>query len=318
MRMDISSNRDLDGALGILKERFGSRITVDRQLSDLTSFGTGGRARIFMEVRTAEELQAAVKIAGERRIPFFMMGGGSNLLISDSGYEGFIIKNSIKGMEVHGQRIAAGAGENLGALVDFAAENSFSGLEFAAGIWGTVGGAIFGNAGAYGGDMGNILESAELIDRQGNIRLEKKTYFEFDYRFSKLRATGELVSRATFALKRGKKSSIMSRIDEILADRRRKLPLDKRSAGCFFRNIPDPKEKFGKLAAGRLLEEIGAKKMSFGDARVWNKHANIIINDGAAKSEDIRKLAALLKSRVKDKFGIELQEEVIFLGKFEE
>jgi UDP-N-acetylmuramate dehydrogenase len=309
---------DFERSLAFLERRFGSRVAVDRPLSDLTTFRTGGAARLFIEVQDAPELAAAIEIAVKHSIPFFMVGGGSNLLVSDLGYDGLIIKNSVMGMSINGERINAGAGEELQALVDLAAENSLAGLEFASGIWGTVGGAICGNAGAYGSEIGRFLDSAELVDRKGNIRAVEADYFEFSYRWSRLKKTGEFVTRATFALKEGKKEAIQSRIDEIMALRNDKLPVGLRSAGCFFKNIPDGSREYGKLSAGMLLEKVGAKSLRWGGAKVFEKHANILINEGSAKSEDIRRLADLMKSKVREKFGIELQEEVILLGEFKE
>ena len=310
--------RDFENTLARLEEKFGSRIAVNRSLADFNTFRTGGAARLFIEVRNTEELAGVIEIAVENDIPVFMVGGGSNLLVSDSGYDGLIIKNSIMGLSANGESIRAGAGEELQALVNFAAENGLTGLEFATGIWGTVGGAIYGNAGAYGGEVGKLLDSAEVVDRQGNIRTEGADYFEFAYRGSKLKRSGEFVTRATFALKEGKKEAIRTKIDEIMALRDDKLPIGLRSAGCFFKNIPDDSQDHGKLSAGMLLEKVGAKSMRWGGARVFENHANILINEGTAKSEDIRKLAALMKLKVKEKFGVELQEEVILLGDFKE
>ena len=301
-----------------LKDMFGDRLITNHPLARLNTFGTGGPARLFYEAGTADELASIVKASEELDFPTFLLGGGSNLLVSDDGYEGLVIKNSIKGIESRGTEIFCGAGEDLQSVVDFATENGLSGLEFATGIYGTVGGAIFGNAGAYGSETGSILVSAQLVDRQGNIRTERQPYFEFGYRDSILKRTGEIVATANFALEMGKKDIIQSKCDEIRTQRENKLPNNAYTAGCFFKNIPDKNEKFGKLSAGKLLDEVGAKNISFKGACVFAKHANILINDGSACSDDIRRLAKLLKEKVKDKFDIELTEEITLLGKFEE
>ncbi len=301
-----------------LKSCFGERIKSDWPLANYTTFGTGGTARLFIEISSGDELKTVLNTAIKFKIPYFLLGGGSNVLISDSGYNGLVIKNCIMGLECHGNTIICGAGENLQKLVDFATQNSLSGLEFATGIWGTMGGAVYGNAGAYGAEIKDVLCAADLIDRQGVTKTVKAEELHFDYRYSILKKTGDIVIRATFALKPGKKESIYRKVEEIMVERNRKLPLDRFSAGCFFKNIPDKRQKFGKLSAGRLLEEVGAKKMKFGGARVFEKHANIIVNDGSANSDQIYKLAGLLKSKVKDKFGISLAEEVILLGDFKE
>jgi UDP-N-acetylmuramate dehydrogenase len=301
-----------------LKEEFGDRIVSNRPLADLNTFGTGGNARLFIDVASVDELSKIVRAASNMEIPYFLLGGGSNLLVSDNGYEGLVIKNSIKGMEVVGTNIRCGAGEKLQALVDFATQKSLTGLEFATGIYGTVGGAVYGNAGAYGAEVGDIFESGQLVDKQGNIRTEEAAYFEFGYRDSRLKRTREVIAMANFALKMGNKDTIKRRVDEIQALRDEKLPINAFTAGCFFKNIPDNREKFGKLAAGKLLEDIGAKSIRYKGALVFDKHANIIINDGSASSSDIRQLAKLLKMKVREKFNIELTEEITTLGKFEE
>nr|MBN2277117.1 UDP-N-acetylmuramate dehydrogenase [candidate division Zixibacteria bacterium] len=307
---------NFDDSLRVLIGEFGEKIIPDHPLAEYNTMGTGGAARLFMEVDSAEELSRLVAMAARLKIPFFMLGGGSNLLVSDAGYKGLIIKNSIMDLDCDGEQVHSGSGEELQALINFATEKSLTGLEFATGIWGTVGGAIFGNAGAYGDEVGNLLVEAELVDRQGNIRTEKAAYFDFSYRWSKLKNTMEFVTGARFALKKGEKVKIMRRVDEIMAMRAAKLPIGLHSAGCFFKNIPDKTRKFGKLSAGQLLDEIGAKQLRCGDARVFENHANILINDGSAKSDDIKKLSQIMKSKVREKFGIELQEEIIFLGEF--
>ncbi len=297
-------------------KRFDGRVVADRPLADLVTFGIGGNASLYSEVTTTEELAEIVKAAHEYGISFFMLGGGSNLLVSEKGYDGLVIRNAIKGLTAHETGIEVGAGEDLQDLIHFATEKELSGLEFATGIYGTVGGAIFGNAGAYGSETGAVLESAELVDREGRIRIEPAEYFDFGYRSSILKRTGEFVTRAMFALKMGKKELIKKRVDEISLLRAQKLPQKARTAGCFFKNIPDPKEEFGKLSAGKLLDEIDAKSLRCGDARVFERHANIIVNDGKASATDVRRLAEMLKVKVKEKFGIELQEEITYLGEF--
>jgi UDP-N-acetylmuramate dehydrogenase len=309
---------DFERSLATLKDEFGDKLKIDQPLTEMTTFGTGGLARLFLNIKSPEELSAIVKAVAKHNIPIFMLGGGSNVLIADSGYNGMIVKNSISGLDIDGDEIHCGAGVELQKLVDFAADNGLTGLEFATGIWGTVGGAVYGNAGAYGSATGAVVKTAELVDRQGNIKTVEADYLDFSYRSSILKRTGEFVTRVIFALKKGNKETIKQKIAEIMALRRDKLPIGQHSAGCFFKNIPDKDSKFGKLSTGKLLEDAGAKKMHFGGAQVFRNHANIIINDGTAKSSDIKKLADLLKSKVEDKFGIKLQEEVILLGNFEE
>ncbi|NMC45065.1 MAG: UDP-N-acetylenolpyruvoylglucosamine reductase, partial [candidate division Zixibacteria bacterium] len=187
---------------------------------------------------------------------------------------------------------------------------------FAAGIWGTVGGAIYGNAGAFGSQIGSRLVRAEIVDGTGSVRVETREYFQFAYRWSRLKETGEIVATAEIGLDPGDRRAIEKRTEEIRLLRREKHPDRPCSAGCFFKNIEDPRQPGGKLPAGKLLEEVGAKDMHVGGAAVFANHANIIINSGRATSKEIRQLADILKQRVKEKFGVELEEEVICLGHF--
>lgn len=300
-----------------LLEAFGEKLEFDRPLAGFTSYKTGGPAKYFLSAHSAEEIVAAVRAARQLDLPHFLIGGGSNLLISDAGFDGLIIKVDVRGLKLAGEtQIDCGAGEDLMALVNFATENSLTGLEFAAGIWGSVGGAIYGNAGAFGGEIGTVTSAVTLVDREGNIKEVAPDYCRFGYRDSYLKVTHEIVTRVLFSLQPGDHAVIRDRVQEILTLRDGKHPNTGRSAGCFFKNIPDPTQPYGKLPAGKLLEESGAKELQVGGARVFEKHANIIVNTGTATSTDIRRLADLMKQRVREKFDIELQEEVIQVGTF--
>lgn len=295
----------------------GPKIEFDHDLASLTTFGTGGRARYFVSVENEEELTRAVAGARKLEVPFFLMGGGSNLLVSDSGYDGMVIKLDILGIELVGEStLKAGAGEKLMALVQAATDNSLTGLEFAAGIYGSVGGAIYGNAGAFGGEIGSLLIDAEIAEGDGQISTVDASYFEFGYRDSNLKRSSDVVVRASFGLERGDRDKISAKVAEIIETRNAKHPVGQRTAGCVFKNIPDASQPHGKLAAGKLLEEAGAKQMAVGGAKVFENHANMIINTGNATSKDIRQLADKMKESVRDKFGVELQEEIILLGDF--
>lgn len=299
-----------------LRELIGSGLECNRPLAPLTSYQTGGPARFFVTARNGEEIAAAIRSARTAGIPFFLIGGGSNLLVSDEGYDGLVIKVDVAGLRRIDQlTIESGAGEELMALVKFATQEGLSGLEFAAGIWGSVGGAIYGNAGAFGGEISQPLISLILVDSEGVLRTESPDYCRFRYRDSFLKVTREVVVSARFRLTASTPELIDQKVREILALRETKHP-SALTAGCFFKNIPDPTQPYGKMPAGKLLEEAGAKELAVGGAKVFPKHANIIINSGTATSREIRRLADLMKSRVKEQFGIELQEEVQQLGRF--
>lgn len=300
-----------------LIKAFGSRLEFDKGLAQFTSFNTGGPARYFFSAQDIDHIVRVVQTAKKFSLPFFILGGGSNVLVSDRGYDGLVIKVDIRGLELIGKdEIKCGAGEELKTLVNFATENSLTGLEFASGIWGTGGGAIYGNAGAYGGEIGSVLAEVVLVDGEGDVKTVTPDYCRFNYRDSYLKRSGEIIVKARFRLKRGDAKQIRQKVSEILALRKAKHPADGLSAGCFFKNIPDSNEKYGKTPAGRLLEQVGAKRLAVGGARVFEKHANILVNDGTATSQDIRRLADILKEKVYEQFGIRLQEEVIQLGKF--
>lgn len=295
---------------------FGNQLEFDKPLAQMTSFKTGGNAAYYISVSSEDEMMRVIKETQKLKVSFFLVGGGSNLLISDKGYDGLIIKVEIKKITLNDSLfIDCGAGVDLKELVEFATEHSLTGLEFASGIWGTVGGAIYGNAGAYGGEIGDIITDITVVDLDGNIKVVDKDYCRFGYRNSHFKNTKEIITSARIKLTKGDKGAIKSKVDEIMVSRNAKHP-DKNTCGCFFKNIPDLNEKYGKLPAGKLLEEIGAKYMSVGDAKIFDKHANMIINSGNATSAEISKLADMLKQKVFDKFGIELEEEVTRLGDF--
>lgn len=300
-----------------LKAKLGPALEFDKELAPFTGYKTGGRAECYVLARSADDVVQAVTAAKELAVPFFLLGGGSNVLVSDHGYDGLIVKIDCRGMKVINElEITCGAGEQLMDLVNFAVENSLAGMEFASGIHGTVGGAIYGNAGAYGGDVGSLVSSLTLVTRSGEMSDVDAEYCRFGYRDSYLKTTGDVVINSVLALKRGDRPALKERVAEILQTRNAKFPPDARSAGCFFKNVPDPDSEHGKLPAGKLLEEVGAKGMTVGGAGVLPTHANILVNTGSATSKDISQLADLLKEKVLERFGIELQEEVVRIGEF--
>ncbi len=300
-----------------LREAFGPELQFGVDMAPFTSYGTGGPAMCFIRARNAQEIVRLMGKARQLKLPRFLLGGGSNLLVSDSGYNGIVIKVDVSGLSlVDETKVECGAGEELMALVDFATENDLTGMEFAAGIWGTVGGAIRGNAGAYGCDMGKVTNSVTIVDQQGNLKTEDAGYCEFDYRRSRFKRSGEVVVNVTLDLRKDDRAAITRKVNDILKSRKEKHPISGKSAGCFFKNVPDSTQPHGKMAAGKLLEDAGAKELRVGGAKVFEKHANIVVNTGEATSKDIRQLADMMKQRVLDRFGIELEDEVVSLGKF--
>lgn len=232
-------------------------------------------------------------------------------MVSDSGFKGLVIKNQCDQIFLNDIRVTCQSGAMLDGLVSLSCENSLSGLEFAAGIPGTIGGAVYGNAGAWGKTVGDLLTEAVIFNSQGRIERVTKEYFEFGYRESKLKKTKALLLSATLGLEKGEKDKIKKEVKKNLREKRKRLPQKVKSAGCFFKNVVDDGKK---ISAGFLLEQVGAKKMREGDVAVFEKHANILINLGKAKAEEVRKLADLLKRRVREKFGLDLEEEVVYLS----
>jgi UDP-N-acetylmuramate dehydrogenase len=259
-------------------------------------------------------MKSCLRFVHERSLPFYVIGSGTNMLFADSGFRGLILKNEVRGISRTrgGGRVVATAGTPLADLVSFALEEGLEGIEFATGIPGTIGGAVFGNAGAWGLSVGQLLEEALIFDEQGNEIRAGKDFFEFGYRDSSLKRRHLTLLETVFELRKGDRGRIKALMDENLSKRRSPCPSPKMAyAGSFFKNpvLPDGT----RMAAGRLLEQVGAKELKKGGARVYPGHANFILNCGDATAEDVRALARTMKARVKRKFGIELEEEVIFL-----
>jgi UDP-N-acetylmuramate dehydrogenase len=294
-----------------LFEILGPGLKQREKLAPHTTFGIGGEADFFYVAKKPEDLIRAIQIARESKIPSFVLGSGSNLLVSDLGFKGLVIKNQCDPIFLNGRRIICQSGALLDDLVSLSCENSLSGLEFAAGIPGTIGGAVCGNAGAWGKTVGHLLTEAVILNSQRRIERVTKEYFEFGYRESKLKKTKDLLLSATFELEEGEKNKIRKEVQRNLEDRKKRLPQKEKSAGCFFKNVVyDGK----KISAGFLLEQVGAKRMREGDAAVFERHANILINLGKAKAEEMRRLADSLKRKVREKFGLDLEEEVVYLS----
>ncbi|NCB45871.1 UDP-N-acetylmuramate dehydrogenase [bacterium] len=290
-------------------------------LKDLTTFHIGGPADFFFEAETAQDIVDAVNYAKTANLPYFVIGGGSNLVISDKGIAGLVIQNSIKNIkqiDFDNQTITLSTGHMLSELVNTAEKEGFTGAEPFAGIPGSLGGAICGNAGAYGKSISDILLEAEILLSDGVVKTVNKDFFDFSYRTSILKRESHIVLAATFALKQGNPEAIAQEIAQIKATRKTKHPgKEIGCAGSFFKNLPPNPGESKRRAAGEILEKIGAKKISFGGACVYENHANFIINKGNAKASDVRSLAKILIDKVKELYGVELEEEVRYVGRWD-
>lgn len=292
-----------------LKEIF--KVVLENEpMSDHTSFKTGGNADLFIKADCAENIIKAVKILENEKIPYFIMGNGSNLLVSDKGIEGAVIEigSLMNNITVNGDKIYAEAGALLSSLSAAAADNSLTGLEFASGIPGSVGGAVFMNAGAYDGEIKDIIVSARAITCEGNIITLSKDELDLSYRHSVIEEKGLIVIGAEFKLMHGCQDEIRKKMADFASRRRDKQPLNYPSAGSTFKR---PEGYF----AGKLIEDSGLKGKMIGGAQVSEKHAGFIINTGDAKSSDISALIDYCIETVYNKFGVVIKPEVRIIGR---
>ncbi|HUT21782.1 MAG TPA: UDP-N-acetylmuramate dehydrogenase [Candidatus Bipolaricaulota bacterium] len=305
-------------------------ILENEPMSRHTTFKVGGPAEYFCEVNNKADLHKVLSAAKKAHLPFFIFGGGSNLLVSDSGIKGLVIKMTEGDIEIFENQVRVFAGNNLRAMIGQAISSGLAGLEFAANIPGTVGGAIRGNAGAYGQGAGDFVYQVEALNVDGaevSLELLSKGDCEFSYRDSVFKKRPELIiAEGVFKLlsSRGDIKERQEAVKKELADRLAKQPYECPSAGCTFKNaIFDDKfeelkawEVHGKLPAARLIQEAGLMGSSIGGAKVSEKHANFIYNSQDATARDIMELMEMVKKEVKEKFGVELEEEVQKVGEF--
>ena len=286
-------------------------VTEQEPMSRHTSFSIGGPADVFVQPATKEEIKNAIFCAKEAGVPFFVMGNGSNLLVSDEGFRGMIIQigKNFQEISVQDTVIEVQAGALLSRTARVAWNAGLTGFEFAAGIPGTVGGAVMMNAGAYGSEMKNVLLWADVMDQDGNVKLMKNEELELGYRTSCLERLGLFTVRAAFKLTPGDPEVIRSQMEELARKRKEKQPLEYPSAGSTFKR---PEGYF----AGKLIEDAGLKGFSVGGAAVSEKHAGFVINKDHGTAADILGLCNEVKRRVKESSGVDLELEVKLLGEF--
>lgn len=286
-------------------------------LASYTSLRIGGPAAALIEVKTTDELAQTVQWLRRHHEPFFIIGGGTNLLVDDAGLRCLVVVNrAADSLEtLPAGRLRASSGTTLAAVVEHAAASGLTGLEFAAGIPGSFGGGIVGNAGAWGEALGDVLTEVEVITRDGERAVLPACECGFVYRGSRLREMGAILLAATVQLRPGSPAAIRSRIEEILAARAARHPDHTvPTAGSFFRNVEPTSAAQRRAAAGAYLEEVGAKTLRVGDAAVYAKHANIVINAGAATAAQVRQLTEEMRRRVYERFAIWLEPEVRYVA----
>ena len=296
------------------------RVRADAALAPYTTFKVGGPADWLVEARTSDEVRAVLEVARGAGLPVVVLGGGSNLLIADAGIRGVVIR--VRGGEVRRSAedaVRADAGVTLNGLVRWTISHALSGVELWAGTPGTVGGAVYGNAHFRGQNIGDIVRRAGVITRDGMPADLDASEMEFAYDTSRLQRTHEVLLWAEFGVRPGDPARLRAIARESLAYRKQTQPLHLPSAGCIFQN-PDPSIEQVPAgvppSAGALVDRAGLKGFSIGSARVSEIHANFIVNDGGSSSADIRALIELCKSRVREQFGVELREEIVYLGEF--
>lgn len=269
-------------------------------LKKYTSFRIGGPAQYFVEVKTIEELKEALSFAKNKCLKVFVLGAGSNLLIADKGLKGLVIKVAFADIKRGGNFVRVGAGVLLSKLIDFLAGQELAGLEFLAGVPGSVGGAVVMNAGAWDNNIGSLVQSVLVVNQNGQEKVLTKKQLGFEYRKSKLQTDKLVLVEVLLKLSKGKKEKIKEKIKKNLALRRAKQPLDKPSCGSVFKN---PKGKH----AGYLIEQAGLRGLRVGNAQISKKHGNFILNLGKAKAADVMKLIARIKKTVKVKLESEVR-----------
>ena len=276
-----------------------------------TTFRIGGPVDYYLCPHSAKEIQKVVDICREEKIPYFILGNGSNLLVSDKGYRGAVIQlwKNVSDIRVDGCLIEAKAGASLAKIAAQALEEGLTGMEFAAGIPGTLGGAVVMNAGAYGGEMKDILKEALVMDEEGKIFTLEKENLKLGYRTSIVKEKGYIVLAATLELKPGNREEIRKLMEDLKQRRAEKQPLDMPSAGSTFKR---PEGYF----AGKLIMDAGLRGFSVGGAQISEKHCGFVVNTGEASASDILNLIREVQKRVRENSGVELETEVKFLGEF--
>lgn len=295
-----------------LQQAAGENCIFEKEsMKNHTTFRIGGPADLFAAPTTREGAAGVVRICREQNIPFYVIGNGSNLLVSDEGYRGLILQlyRNFSGISVEGEEITAQSGAMLSVIAKRALDNGLTGFEFASGIPGTIGGAVVMNAGAYGGEMKDVLTEVTVLTKENEIITVGAEELDLGYRHSVVPGNGWIVLEAKMKLQKGDEDAIRARMEELKEQRVTKQPLKYPSAGSTFKR---PTGYF----AGKLIMDAGLRGFSVGGAQVSEKHCGFVINKGDATAEDVRELMRQVSAKVKEQFGVELEPEVKMLGEF--
>ena len=287
------------------------KIYINEEMKKHTSFKIGGPAECLIKIESVDQIKEVYKIAKEFNIPLTVIGNGSNLLVSDRGIKGIVLKIEIKKLEFQEDKgkinIVVGSGEKLGIIAQKFLNQEIEGFEFASGIPGTIGGAIRMNAGAHGKEMKDIVKTVTYIDREGNIKKINNSEAEFKYRNSIFSHKDYVIIEAELKLQKGNKEEILAKMQEYANFRKEKQPFEFPSAGSTFKRGED-------FITARLIDECGLKGYQIGDAQISEKHAGFIINKGNATAEDVMKLIEYTKEQIYNKFGKRIETEIEILN----
>lgn len=284
-----------------------SNIKVNEPMSKHTSFKVGGNADYFVKAQTVEQVINVKKYAEENNIPLYVIGNGSNILVTDRGIRGIVLKIDLQKIEINEEEVTVGAGVKVMALAQKLLSEELTGFEELSGIPGTIGGAIRMNAGAYGKEIKDICIQTTCLDENNNIKILKNNEQDFSYRHSIFEDKKYIILETKLKLEKGKKEEIKGKMEELSAERKEKQPWEYPSAGSTF------KRKEGVITA-KLIDECGLKGYSIGGAEVSKKHAGFVINKGNATAKDILDLIEYIKKNVYEKFNIEIEEEIEIIG----
>lgn len=286
-------------------------IKYEEPLKNYTTFRIGGIADCIISVESASQVQDVLRYLYQEGLPFFILGNGSNLLVGDGGYRGVIVRmaDGMNAVSADGCRIRAQAGASMAKAARAALQQGLTGLEFASGIPGSIGGGVIMNAGAYGGEMSQVVESVTVLDPNGEIRTLDNAALEFGYRTSAVKNNGSVVLESVFLLQNAPQEEIRGRMDDFAARRREKQPLEYPSAGSTFKR---PKDHF----AGKLIMDAGLRGLQVGGAKVSEKHCGFIVNCGDAAAADVKALIERVQEEVFGRFHVQLEPEIILLGEF--
>lgn len=302
----------LESHITYIREHFSDvELLFDEPMKDHTSFKIGGPADLFFVPNTVEHISEMIAYCKSQGIDYYIMGNGSNLLVGDKGFRGVIIQvcKNLSRVTIEDGKVYAEAGVLLSKLAKMIYKESLVGFEFASGIPGTLGGAVYMNAGAYGGEIKDVLVDATVLSRDGNLRVMKNEALELAYRHSILMKKGDIVISANLKLKPGKQEAIKAVMDDLNGRRKDKQPLEKPSAGSTF------KRPVGYYA-GKLIMDAGLRGYQIGGARVSDKHCGFVVNEGGATGADVMALIKYIQAEVKKQFGVDLEPEVRMIGEF--